>query len=652
MKKSELLQFSESELQEIAKAYGIDIRGKNQNEIAELLADEPDSDSSENSSPESTTSETKKNQVKDKVEEKQKDNNNIEIEKLRQENSELKEKIKKFEWDNHSLQLRLELTISENNKFKKQKEEIEELHEKQLRKNSDLEMQIVKLEGIIEEYKNTFPVNDKIKKLRKEIEEEFEIKYQSDIDYYLQQIEELKKFDIRRIIIRRKEMQEKEKELIQKKSEIEQELQEIEKEKSEFKEIEKLVSEIETDSRPGPDDNPDDTPTGTDSPGNKNPDSSGNNNSSTSDSTPSVNNSIKSSTESATKQAAKQVIEEPIASKSHKKNNRKSDNFKEYIQLVKRLKVDKELPILKNVLIEYNREEKSIKLIATNLNIFLESPIFTLSEIPGNIESGKYLILIDLLKKCKTPDDIFKYIDITTSVDDFPVTIENRKTNTVTIKDFSLEEIYYKIAKNEDNREILQSFVIDTENKNFVSTDAKRLIYKNIEIKECDYAGKIIFPEELAKILQKSFYSEVQIKIQENNYAKIILSNDIKIYSRIKDGNYPNYLQVIPVSFSKTIEIEKSVILEAIENRKAELIQQGKKKKEIAMETFIIEIDNNIYGKFCIKYMEQILIEAKESVKVLYNKDYIEKEGKNYLNSVINIQVNNLNYIIIPACIA
>lgn len=101
----------------------------------------------------------------------------------------------------------------------------------------------------------------------------------------------------------------------------------------------------------------------------------------------------------------------------------------------------------------------------------------------------------------------------------------------------------------------------DTSKVNLVSTDGRRLAYKEAPINNFSLnTGAIksyIIPEEILKsilVVEKIFGDDViTVRQNENNIFVEFENNRVKIISNVIDGNFPNYNMVIP----KNSHIEK-----------------------------------------------------------------------------------------------
>lgn len=135
----------------------------------------------------------------------------------------------------------------------------------------------------------------------------------------------------------------------------------------------------------------------------------------------------------------------------------------------------------------------------------------------------------------------------------------------------------------DENRYILNSvyFNFDAGKLNLVATDGRRLalISRDVKMDETD-EGSIILPaktvSELEKLLPQG--KTVKVSFNERQVAFDIILNDemlekgmsgtIYLVSKIVEGAYPNYKQVIPKETENRIKIERELLLETVERVK------------------------------------------------------------------------------------
>ncbi len=146
-----------------------------------------------------------------------------------------------------------------------------------------------------------------------------------------------------------------------------------------------------------------------------------------------------------------------------------------------------------------------------------------------------------------------------------------------------------------------------------VATDGRRLAMVDLEVEVAPGSeASVIIPakaiNELSRLLRDE--GEIQIRLGENQVAFEL--NGTLLVSKLIEGNYPNYRQVIPAEAKERIELERETFLTAV--RRVSLLTSEKSNS-----VKLIFTRNNID----IAANSPEIGEAKESLPVKYNgKDF------------------------------
>ncbi|MBI2627733.1 DNA polymerase III subunit beta [Candidatus Nomurabacteria bacterium] len=239
------------------------------------------------------------------------------------------------------------------------------------------------------------------------------------------------------------------------------------------------------------------------------------------------------------------------------------------------------LPILNSILLIASG--KSLKLRSTNLSLGIEVEIPAKIEkegivaVAGSILNGifpnvsqnenVYLESIDgnLLiqtKKSKIklkgqPHDDFPTIPrvIGTSFE-----IESKK-----LAD-GIKSVYYSSSVSDIKPEISSVYIYtDEDNLVFVSTDSFRLAEKKIKVKGLPEIGGILIPfKNISEILRVFSDSPSVIKVCFNKNQISFSSDDVYLTSRVIDGIFPDYRQIIPKGSGTNAIVLKQDLLNAL----------------------------------------------------------------------------------------
>jgi DNA polymerase III subunit beta len=297
------------------------------------------------------------------------------------------------------------------------------------------------------------------------------------------------------------------------------------------------------------------------------------------------------------------------------------------------------LPVLSSIL--WVVTNKSLKLRATNLNIGVEIDVPAKIEeegtvaVRGDILSSLFSVLQgdlnvkfelindNLSVKTKTNSILLKSI----SHDDFP-TIPLIKGQEIIIpnKKFidGLKSVYYSSAISDIKPEIGSVYIYpDDDMLVFVATDSFRLAEKKIKIKQKLFFDGILIPFkniiEIIKIFD-GIDEDLKITLQKNQISFSL--ENIYLTSRVVDGNFPDYKQIIPkIPTTKAIvlkqELLSSLRISNLFSDKFNQIVLNIKPKEKKIE---IESKNNDVGEN-ISLVDGAL--SGEAISANFNYKYI-----------------------------
>ena len=250
------------------------------------------------------------------------------------------------------------------------------------------------------------------------------------------------------------------------------------------------------------------------------------------------------------------------------------------------------MPILSNVLIEAEKDQ--IFLTTTNLDLGIRCQIKADVKETGSVtlpvkrlagivrELPNVDVSVDGSAnhqvKLTSGGSNFKIMGI--GKEDFPPLPEFGDEKSYTLEQSELTEMLKSVAyaqSNDETRYILNGvyFSFGEGKLTLVATDGRRLahISKVMEV-PADSAGAIILPartvSELLRLLDKG--EKLKINFNERRAAfQIASDNDdsglvdsIYLYSKVVEGNYPNYQQVIPKETHQRIKLERELLLQCV----------------------------------------------------------------------------------------
>lgn len=326
------------------------------------------------------------------------------------------------------------------------------------------------------------------------------------------------------------------------------------------------------------------------------------------------------------------------------------------------------LPIYNGILFEVTNDNR-IHLFSTDLEIGIDY------YIPAQvIEHGSVVIpnkiFSDLIRKFPEgnieieadnnsviyikEEDLSNYKILGFSSDDFSPFPEIQSTVKIKIthkilKD-TLQEVIFASSKDE-NRSFLNGILFKRVEKGIevAATDSHRLALKKIELTgkniiETDGQFEVIIPQralsELLKILNFEEDSVVDIDIGEKQVIFTINSeinnNKIRLFSRIIDGQYPDYNQIIPNQFNTIVKIDTDEFRQKVE-RISLFVKEDLNTIRIETHLYNNQKGDN-RGELILQAKTADIGDACEKIPCLIEGEYIEISfNSRYITDVLRV---------------
>lgn len=236
------------------------------------------------------------------------------------------------------------------------------------------------------------------------------------------------------------------------------------------------------------------------------------------------------------------------------------------------------IPVLNNVLVEA-KEEKLI-LTASDLDITIRCHIPALIEQPGiitipgkmfsqivaSLPSGDVSLVSDesLHTTISCGKSYYKLAGMEWS--DFPLDNEFEETWNFSISAFAFRKSLSKVSYSrsvEESRKVLNGILLSVRNGNltFAATDGRRLalIEQALENGENLPDGDVILPPKAVNELERIFDRDEKLVVRISESRVSFESGNVFVTSKVVEGTYPNFRQVIPASFSRQAVMPREV---------------------------------------------------------------------------------------------
>ena len=319
------------------------------------------------------------------------------------------------------------------------------------------------------------------------------------------------------------------------------------------------------------------------------------------------------------------------------------------------------LPILSNVLLDVNGSQLTIT--ATDLDLIFVHQIKDIEVIEEGKTTTTSSIMYDIVRKftsgkkinlslsdqsklqLESDKSIFNLNCINPS--EFPLTDENFNENEFSINSKSLLKLLNKCkfsVSNDETRHYLSGIYFhqtEIEDKNYltaVATDSHRMSISKIRLEKKISFEPIILPKktifQLVSLLD-NYNGDVKISNIKSK-IKFELNNSILI-SKLIDGKFPNYIQVIPKNNKKRLEIDLKLFLGSVD-RVASVSLDRKDGVKFSLtknalnlsvnnttsgdgnETLSVKFDHNLEISFNSRYLIDVASEIDgEKIEVYFN---------------------------------
>ena len=319
------------------------------------------------------------------------------------------------------------------------------------------------------------------------------------------------------------------------------------------------------------------------------------------------------------------------------------------------------LPILSNILLD--AQNSRLTITATDLDLIFIHQLNNIEVLEEGKTTTTSSIMYDIIRKfssgkkinltlneknklhLESDKSIFNLNCISAS--EFPVTEEDFNQDEFVIKSKQLLKLLNKCKfsiSNDETRHYLSGIYIhktEFEDQNYltaVATDSHRMSISKIRLDEDIVFEPIILPKktifQLCSLLD-NYDGEVKISNVKSK-IKFELNNSVLI-SKLIDGKFPNYIQVIPKNNQKKLEIDLKLFLNSVDRvasvslDKKDGVKFILKKDSLSLsvnntnsrdgkETLSVKIDHDLEISFNSRYLIDIASQLDgEKVEIYFN---------------------------------
>ena len=313
------------------------------------------------------------------------------------------------------------------------------------------------------------------------------------------------------------------------------------------------------------------------------------------------------------------------------------------------------LPILSNVLLDASNSQLTIT--ATDLDVIFVHQIKNIEVIEDGKTTTTSSIMYDIVRKfssgkkinislsdasklqLESEKSIFNLNCISPS--EFPLTDENFNDNEFSINSKNLLKLLNKCKfsiSNDETRHYLSGIYFhqtEVEEKNYLTaaaTDSHRMSISKIRLDRKISFDPIILPKktifQLVSLLD-NYDGEVKISNIKSK-IKFELNNSILI-SKLIDGKFPNYIQVIPKNNQKKLEIDLKLFLGSVDRvASVSLDKKDGVKFSLSKDALNLSVNNTNSGDG----NETLSVKFDHDLEISFNSRYLidiasQLDGKN-----------------------
>jgi len=302
------------------------------------------------------------------------------------------------------------------------------------------------------------------------------------------------------------------------------------------------------------------------------------------------------------------------------------------------------LPILSNILLETGNSKLTIT--ATDLDLIFIHQINNVEILEEGKTTTTSSIMYDIVRKfspgkkinlslsgenrlhVESENSVFNLNCINSS--EFPITDENFNQNEFTVKSKQflklLNKCKFSISNDETRHYLSGIFLHQTqlEDKIFLTaaaTDSHRMSISKFRLSEKVNFDPIILPKktifQLCSLLE-DYDGEVKISNIKSK-IKFELNNSILI-SKLIDGKFPNYVQVIPKNNQKKLEVDLKLFLDSVDRvASVSLDKKDGVKFNLTKDTLNLSVNNTSSGDG----KESLIVKFDHDLDISFNSKYL-----------------------------
>ena len=315
------------------------------------------------------------------------------------------------------------------------------------------------------------------------------------------------------------------------------------------------------------------------------------------------------------------------------------------------------LPILQNVLLEANGKE--LRMTTTDLDISIRSvcecevveqgnstlPVKLLFNAVSKVAEGEIIVSIDARERADIEAGNAKFKLAGMPESEFPRLPKDEDAYAYSIPQATFKEMLRKVsyaASQDDTRRTLKGVLMSFKDSKLtmVATDGRRLALVESENEfSKDSERDIVLPSKAVSELQRSLNGEGEATVLVQKSQICFNLGNMMIYSKLLDDVYPNYRQVIPKKTAEQIDVDRQLLLDALDRASVMTMDEAHSTKLIFES-----------GKLTVTSAASDIGEAKdvvpikfagEKIEIMFNPTYVMDALKAIDDDMVTIHIND-----------
>jgi DNA polymerase-3 subunit beta len=314
-----------------------------------------------------------------------------------------------------------------------------------------------------------------------------------------------------------------------------------------------------------------------------------------------------------------------------------------------------QLPILQHVLLRLH--EGVLHLTCTDLEIGIHTTVPGKVETSGgctvvarkfmeyvqNLPGTHPVILVGDTKQLKVSTEGYDAHFPIMAADEFPLlpTPEQAQSIKIVAKDFcqGLSRTLFASARDTMRPEIHSVFIRgDAQQVTMAATDSFRLVENTITLNQPGAEFTFLLPLPTAQEVVRLFGDHETISLIPQDTHIVCRAESLEISSRLVDGSYPDYKQIIPQNFKTTGEVGKEELLRALKTMTVFLPRDSRRIQLVVdpkVSTLTLSVSGTDVGAGTV---ELEFSGTGEKLTTLFNIQYLMEGIQNMSGEKVQLQ--------------